>query len=99
MSQPNFQRVTDPFKGITEECEKISNIPAVGAGHNLAAIMTEMRDEMRGLAQQMNDNTINMRNDIAALRIDVNTMRTNVNTLRRNLVTLQHNVTSHLNAK
>lgn len=84
MSQPDCQRVTDHFKGITEECEKVSNIPAVDSGRNLEAIMTEMRNDMRRVAQQMNDitnrmqqmeqhmhdNNTNMRNDITALRTD-----------------------------
>ena len=85
MAQPDVQRVTDNLKAITEECEKISNIPAVDAGRNLERIMTEMRNDMRQMAQQMNDNNTNMRNDIAALRTD--------------MVTLRTDVTNHLNAK
>ena len=106
MAQPDVKQVIDYLKGITAECEKVPNIPAVDAGRNLERIITEMRNEMRGLAQQMNDNTTNMRNDVAALRTDVNTIRTDVNTIRTNvntmradMMTLRTDITNHLNAK
>lgn len=81
MAQPNFQRLTTSFQGITDEISLLSNLPAIDQGAQLLQQLQSMQRQSMEFHQQIQARFIGLETNMTAgfdainARIDVTNAR------------------------